>query len=307
MHSQPLVTIAIPAYKADFIREAISSALNQSYSNIELVIVDDCSPEKIDIVVKEFSDPRIHYYRNEKNVGSEDPSKNWNKCLEYAKGVYFALLCDDDTYEPTFVEEMLKLQQDFPDVKVFRARARTIDENNNVTNWYPSAPTFETCFDYMYQRLSGFRRQTISEFLYDTAYIKGVGGFTNTPRAWTADSLSVYKFAWSNGIASTQKFLVNFRCSKKSISSIYSDAIEKIEAIVLFKKEINKLISEISDNEKKKLLKEALYYSVFTDTIEVCSHSSFWQLIWTWFKGAYPRKWIFFIIPKRLGVFYQKT
>ena len=306
MHTQPLVTIAIPAYKADFLREAISSALNQSYSNIELIVVDDCSPENIEDIVKEFNDSRIRYYRNKENIGAKDPSINWNKCLEYAKGVFFALLCDDDTYEPTFVEELLKLQQNFPDVKVFRARAKTIDENNNVTNWYPSAPTFETCFDYMYQRLSGFRRQTISEFLYDSAFIKCIGGFTNAPRAWTSDSLSVYKFAWSNGIASAQNFLVNFRCSKKSISSNYSDAIEKMEAIIFFEKEINKWIGKISDNREKSLLKEALHNSLFTDTIEVCSRAPFLQFIRIWIKGAFPRKWIFYIIPKRLGVFYRK-
>lgn len=306
MQTNALVTIAIPAYKATFLKEAISSALNQTYTNIELIIVDDHSPENIEGITKGFNDSRIQYFRNTINLGKDDPSKNWNKCLEYAKGEYFALLCDDDTYEPTFVEKMLKLAKTYPEVKVFRARAKTVDENNNIVNLYPSAPTFETCFDYMYQRLSGFRRQTISEFLYDTAVIKSLGGFTNAPRAWTADALSVYKFAKSSGIASVQAFLVNFRCSKKSISSIYTDAIKKMDALAIFREEINKWISEINDNEKKELLKGALHYSLFTDTIEVCSRAPFPQFIKMWLKGAFPRKWIFYIIPKRLGVLYQK-
>lgn len=297
----PLVTIAIPAYKANFIKEAISSALNQTHSEIELVIVDDCSPEGIGEIVKGFKDSRIRYYRNEENIGSKDPSKNWNKCLEYAKGEFFALLCDDDSYEPTFVEEMLKLQQDFPDVKVFRARARTIDENNNVTNWYPSAPTFETCFDYMYQRLSGFRRQTISEFLYDTSHIKSVGGFTNAPRAWTADSLSVYKFAQSNGIVSAPNFLVNFRCSKKSISSTWSDALEKRDALMLCKKEIKIYLQKIPDSAQQKMLSDALYYFMYTEIIGLCSHSSFLNIIKIIIKGGFPRKWALFIFSQKLG------
>lgn len=307
MQANVLVTIAIPAYKATFLKEAISSALNQTYTNIELIVVDDHSPEDIEGITKSFNDSRIQYYRNTTNLGKDDPSKNWNKCLEYAKGEYFALLCDDDTYEPTFVEVMLKLANDYPNVKVFRARAKTIDENNNIVNLYPSAPTFETCFDYMYQRLSGFRRQTISEFLYDTTVIKSLGGFTNAPRAWTADSLSVYKFAKSSGIASVPNFLVNFRCSKKSISSIYTDAVKKMDALAIFREEINKWISEINDSEKKRLLKEALHFSLFTDTIEVCSRAPLPQFIKMWLKGAFPRKWIFYIIPKRLGVLYQKT
>lgn len=303
MHNFPLVTIAIPAYKADFLKESISSALNQSYSNIELIIVDDCSPEKIDMIVKEFSDSRIHYYKNENNIGSKDPSKNWNKCLEYAKGEFFALLCDDDTYEPTFVEEMLKLQQIFPDVNVFRARARTIDENNNVTNWYPSAPTFETCFDYMYQKLFGFRRQTISEFLHRTDYIKKLGGFTNMPRAWTTDSLSIFKFARENGIASTQMFLVNYRESGKNISSKHEDAIAKIDALLKSRKEINDYIKTLDDKIQHKLLNDALYYFMFTEIVGTSSHTSLTNICKILIKGGFPRKWILFIIAKKIGTF----
>lgn len=297
----PLVTIAIPAYKADFLREAISSALNQSYSNIELVIVDDCSPEKVDDVVKSFDDPRIHYYRNEKNIGANDPSKNWNKCLEYAKGEYFALLCDDDTYEPTFVEEMLKLANNYPDVKVFRARAKTVDENNNILNLYPSAPTFETCFDYMYQKMSGFRRQTISEFLYATDYIKTLEGFFSTPRAWAADSLSIFKFAQEHGIASTTNILVNFRDSSENISSIYSDALQKRDALLIFRKEIEHYIQNIVEQNQQKILRNALYYFMYTEITMLCSRASVIDIAKIVKQGGFPRKWLLFIIAKKIG------
>lgn len=282
--SNPLVSIAIPAYKASFIKEAINSALNQTYSNIELVIVDDCSPEKIDEIVHGFNDPRIRYYRNEKNIGAKDPSKNWNKCLEYAKGDFFSLLCDDDTYEPTFVEEMLRLQQEFPNVKVFRARAKTIDEENHTINWYPSSPKFESCIDYMYQKMAGFRRQTISEFLYATNFIRAQGGYTNMPRAWTADSLSIYKFSLENGIASTSNFLVNFRATSKNISSIYSDAIDKRDAILLFKKKIELFIMKTSNSDHRKLLTEALDQFVYTEIYCLCTHASIFNIFRIVFK-----------------------
>ena len=299
----PLVTIAIPAYKADFIKEAISSALNQTYSKIELVVVDDCSPEGIEEIVKGFKDSRIRYYKNEENIGTKDPSKNWNKCLEYAKGDFFSLLCDDDTYEPTFLEEMLKLRQEYPDANVFRARVKVIDENNQVLNWYPSAPEFETCIDYMYQKLSGFRRQTISEFFYNTAYIKHLGGFSNTPRAWTADSLSVFKFAWETGIISTPKLLVNFRSSPKNISSIYSDALEKRDALVQFKTEINSYINRATESVHKKILNDSLYYFLYTEIIALCSRSSLFDIIRIVIRGGFPRKWILFILAQKIGTF----
>lgn len=301
MQTQPLITIGIPAYKAAFLKEAISSALNQTYTNIELIIVDDHSPEDIESITNGFKDSRIQYYRNTINLGKDDPSKNWNKCLEYAKGDYFALLCDDDTYEPTFVEEMLKLVKTYPEVKVFRARAKTIDEKNNIINLYPSAPTFETCFDYMYQKMSGFRRQTISEFLYKTNYIKALGGYINTPRAWTADSLSIYKFAWETGIASSQDILVNFRESSKNISSHFSDAMEKFSALILFKKELDFYIKKIKDPTKLKLINNALYYFMYCEIVGLCSHSSFLNILKILFKGGFPRRWILFIMVQKIG------
>ena len=301
-----LVSIAIPAYKAAFLKDAIFSVLNQTYSNIELIIVDDCSPENIEKIINEFNDSRIHYYRNTVNLGKEDPSKNWNKCLEYANGDFFALLCDDDTYEPTFVEEMLELSQEFPDVKVFRARARTIDENNNLINWYPTSPTYETCIDYMYQKMSGFRRQTISEFLYVTKYIKAHNGYVNTPRAWTADSLSIYKFAWENGIASTPKFLVNFKESKRNISSIHSDSLKKRDALIIFQKEIKDYIKKIPAKNQINMLNNSLYYCMYCEILGLCTFSSFLDIFRILLKGGFPRKWIIFILVQKIGNLWKK-
>lgn len=301
--NKSLVTIAIPAYKAEFLKEAISSALNQTYSNIELVIIDDNSPENIDSIIKEFNDSRIHYYKNAINLGKEDPSKNWNKCLEYANGEYFALLCDDDTYEPNFVKEMLELANMHFDIKVFRSRVKTINENNQVINWYPSSPMFETSLDYMYQKLCGFRRQTISEFFYCTDYIKKLGGFVNMPCAWTADFLSVLYFSQERGIISTQNILVNYRCSKKNISSSHTDAVTKFNALLLFRKKINGYISSLEQQNQQNLLKDALYLAMFSEIVGLCSATSLINICRIFIKGGFPRKWILFIIVNKIGSF----
>lgn len=104
-----LVTIAIPAYKQTYLAEAINSALKQDYENIELVIVNDRSPYDLRSVVNQFKDSRIHYYENDENLGSKNIVRNWNRCLEYAHGEFFVLLCDDDMLMPNFVSELLVL------------------------------------------------------------------------------------------------------------------------------------------------------------------------------------------------------
>ena len=66
-----LVSVIMPSYNtAKFIGESIRSVLAQTYTNWELIIVDDCSTDDTDRVVAEFHDPRIRYLKNEKNSGA---------------------------------------------------------------------------------------------------------------------------------------------------------------------------------------------------------------------------------------------
>ena len=58
----------LPAWKGRYLREAILSILNQSYSDFELIVVDDCSQDPLEKIVESFKDPRIEYHRNEHNM-----------------------------------------------------------------------------------------------------------------------------------------------------------------------------------------------------------------------------------------------
>lgn len=91
---KPLVSVAIPTYRgASYIGAAIESVLSQSFSDFELLIVDDNSPDDTHAIVERFHDPRLVYLRNDRNLG---PQGNWNRCLEAARGIYFKLLPHDD-------------------------------------------------------------------------------------------------------------------------------------------------------------------------------------------------------------------
>lgn len=233
--NKKLVSIAIPAYKSRHLEEAISSVLTQTYNNIELIIVDDASPEDIVSVVRKFSDNRLFYYRNKTNIGGKDPVSNWNKCLSYAKGEYFCLLCDDDKYERTFVEEMMSMTISHPDVDVFRSRVKFIDNNSDCYDLFPSSPEFESAYDYLWNKVSRFRIQTISEFMLKTEVIRNKKGYISTPKAWCADEMSICYFAKEHGICHTNKTLVSFRMSGENITSDKrKNIVEKIEAEKIF-------------------------------------------------------------------------
>lgn len=251
----PLISILIPAYKAQFLKEAINSAINQTYHNIEIIVVNDCSPEPLDKIVASFNNQRIKYFKNSQNIGSMDPVANWNHCLSYATGDYFALLCDDDLYEPQFIEKLLNLAVKYPQCCVFRARARKIDAEGKIIDYYPSCPEWETAADYLIDLEGRYRYQTISEFMFKRDDILKLGGFTNFPKAWLADYQSIAKFGTKNGIVSTQDVLISFRVSGLNISSQEDkNIIEKIKAENKYTQWLTDFSYNLDDERKHILL-----------------------------------------------------
>ena len=104
-----LVSIIMPAYNnGPFIREAIDSIISQTYTDWELLVVDDCSTDDTTSIVASFKDKRIHYQRNEYNMGA---ALSRNKAIQAAKGKYIAFLDADDKWLPTKLEKQVGFMQ----------------------------------------------------------------------------------------------------------------------------------------------------------------------------------------------------
>lgn len=105
-----LVSIIMPSYNTGrFIKETIQSVLDQSYTNWELIIVDDCSTDDTDAVVASFDDARITYIKNEKNSGA---AVSRNRALREAKGRWIAFLDSDDLWEPEKLQRQIAFMKD---------------------------------------------------------------------------------------------------------------------------------------------------------------------------------------------------
>ena len=106
-----LVSIVMPSYNtAKYIAETVQSVLAQTYQNWELIIVDDCSTDDTDEVVKPFlSDSRIRYLKNEKNSGA---AVSRNRALREAKGKWIAFLDSDDLWLPEKLEKQIAFMKE---------------------------------------------------------------------------------------------------------------------------------------------------------------------------------------------------
>lgn len=106
-----LVSIIMPSYNTGrFISETIESVLAQSYSNWELIIVDDYSKDNTDdVIVQYLADPRIRYIKNETNRGA---AVSRNRALQEAKGKWIAFLDSDDLWEPDKLQRQISFMKD---------------------------------------------------------------------------------------------------------------------------------------------------------------------------------------------------
>ena len=105
-----LVSIIMPSYNtAKFISETITSVLAQTYTNWELIIVDDCSTDDTDAVIRPYlADDRIRYIKNEKNSGA---AVSRNRALREAKGKWIAFLDSDDLWLPEKLEKQIAFME----------------------------------------------------------------------------------------------------------------------------------------------------------------------------------------------------
>ena len=131
-NKQPLVSIVMPVYNAGkFLRTSLESILNQTYTNWELVAVDDGSQDNSLAILKEYAnqDKRIRIYKQPRNLGV---SKTANSALKQVHGTLIARMDADDVMKPERIAKQVLFLQKNPDVVTVGGQCQLIDENGKV-------------------------------------------------------------------------------------------------------------------------------------------------------------------------------
>lgn len=125
MPNFPLASIIIPVYnQAEFLPEAVASALRQSWPNLEILIIDDASTDGTSSVISRYKgNPRISACRNPENL---DCARTFNRGIALAQGKYFGILAADDTWEPTFLERCISALERHPEAAFAYTRLNLI-------------------------------------------------------------------------------------------------------------------------------------------------------------------------------------
>jgi hypothetical protein len=138
MQNTPLVSVICLSYNhASYVVEALESVLNQSYSNIELIIADDCSTDNSKAVIEDWltKHPNILFIPNEVNLGN---TKTFNNAAKHAKGAYFIDLAADDILLPNCVELQIEAFQNsnYTNLGIVYANINLVNENGKFISVY---------------------------------------------------------------------------------------------------------------------------------------------------------------------------
>lgn len=139
--NSPLISVIIPCYNAEkFVENAVRSIIRQSYQNLEILVIDDCSIDKTSEILQslEKEDQRIIYIRNEINLKL---AKTLNKAISLSKGEYIARMDSDDISFPDRLEKQLIFLLQNPEIDIVGANIQHINEYGHILKYRSYMPT----------------------------------------------------------------------------------------------------------------------------------------------------------------------
>ncbi|MFZ9155526.1 MAG: glycosyltransferase family 2 protein [Schleiferiaceae bacterium] len=146
MHERPpLVTVAVPNYRhARYLKERLESIANQSFTDTEVLLLDDASPDDSLKILNDFAAGRPGWsvHANAKNSGS--PFAQWNKAASLARGTYLWIAESDDVADPQLLSALVGELESDPSLAIAYAQSMLIDEDGHLLH------SFDVHYRYVY-------------------------------------------------------------------------------------------------------------------------------------------------------------
>ena len=292
-------TFLLPAFKPDFLEVALRSIKSQTLKDFKVLVSDDCSPHDLKSIYNKVcgDDARFSYRRNEVNMGNKSLVSHWNLLVDMCDTEYLILASDDDVYEPTFLEEVDKLAQKYPEVDLIRARVKAINENGEMIEKDAIYEEYVDGLDFLKQKHFNNALRCIANYVFRTSELKKHGGFVEFPLAWYSDDATVMMMS-EHGAANTKHMLLNFRSSSISISSrklnktdAYKKALATIQFDKWFQENIESRLRSYVQNDYTKRVQNfvnhvhgSFMYQMFSFFSSNCKSSDFRKLL-SHYKG----------------------
>lgn len=210
-------SVVIPLYnKSEQIENTLKSVLNQTFSNFEIIVINDGSTDESETIVRGINDNRIHFF-NQKNQGV---SVARNLGIEKSQGKLIAFLDADDCWFPNHLEELARLYNSFPDCGIYcsRYKIKTTEKHFQTPVFNAVSNSFEGVVSNYFFSNTPFRITWTSSLSIPKEILEKTGGFTpgvtngqdmelwtkigiHYPVAITNKTTAIYNFDIPNSLA----------------------------------------------------------------------------------------------------------
>lgn len=180
--SDVLVSVVLPCYNAEkYIKEAVTSILHQTYQNLELIIIDDCSQDQSLPILENFKDQRITIIKNDENLGYP---QSMNKGISIAKGKYIARMDADDVSALDRIALQVTLHETYPECALVSSRRCLLSPNGTAYAKVDTIISDPLFFEETWHELyDGTRQFTDPACLILKEHIDAVGGYQTYQRS----------------------------------------------------------------------------------------------------------------------------
>jgi glycosyltransferase involved in cell wall biosynthesis len=256
------ISVLMPAYNTgEFIAEAIKSVLNQTFTEFELIIIDDGSTDNTAAIVQSFHDPRIVFIQQEnKGIASA-----LNTGLQYARAEYIARFDSDDICYPYRLQKQYEFLSSHPEYVIVGSAVDYIEQQGRyIFTYYPSARSFESLKATMHHTCPFIH----SSVLYHKNTILKHGGYNSFALSFEDHLLWINVLKESKGY-NLQEPMVKVRLNPNSVTideKWRTHDFRRIKYKALRKNEITeaeaKKLQQALLQQNKRQIKEGAYYAL---------------------------------------------
>jgi glycosyltransferase involved in cell wall biosynthesis len=284
---EPLVSVVIPTFNmGEFISDAIVSVIQQSFKNIEIIVVDDGSIDDTDKIVKKLIKQTDIRYIYQKNKGV---SAARNTGIQLSKGEFIAFLDSDDYWEPTKLEKQLLIFKTIPDVDVVYCKFHKVDSTGNplpdsVQSLPPPSDLYKALL------FGNIIYGSCSAVIVRKNILQEVGGFDSD--LYIGEDQELWqRLAYRNKFHCIDEYLVYIRTHNKSAQA-NREYFEKGQLLFL-----NKLKVTVSP-EYQHLLSQ-IAYDKYIDFMRTYSYEHNYQKLFKFFRLVFvlgPKYFVRFLL-----------
>ncbi|GHE39065.1 glycosyltransferase family 2 protein [Sphingobacterium griseoflavum] len=253
------LAVVIPAYKPDFLEEALESLKAQTNTEFVVYVGDDFGPSEIKIICDRYrSDLKLFYVRFDSNMGGSNLVGQWNRCLEMVQDEEWVwLFSDDDTLDENCVQSFYEeLNSENDHIDIFHYNINIIDDAGTVKSAEKPFPELLDVESFILQRSSGVIKSYVVEYIFKKEILTDLGGFVDFPTAWHSDEATVMYAARKGEIKTINGARVNWRSSPYNITPNAKNkdvVLQKVKASVEFASWLYHFMKENNLNFSSKL------------------------------------------------------